>query len=182
MPTISDLEKHARIYVLSTNALSVAMKEQETELNQIKEKYADRIKSAVTDVALNHEVLCDLVATSPDLFKKPKTMIVHGLRLGFIKRKGKLILSLSQDAIVAKLKTLFGLGVDRYVKTTHKLKKGELSSLPADQLKKLGISVSATGDAVVVKFDESDSEKFVAALLAEARGQITPATESEEEN
>lgn len=72
--------------------------------------------------------------------------------------------------MIAKIKQLFSDQTDALIKTTEKPVRAALAALPADSLKKLGITVADTGDEPVIKSAIGDVEKLIAALV----GDIEP--------
>ena len=86
--TLTEIEKLAKELEDARLNLREALDELETEVSAIKKKFMPSIRRAVEKAADRHETLREAVGEAPDLFVKPKTVIFHGIRLGYRKSKG----------------------------------------------------------------------------------------------
>lgn len=146
--------------------LSERIRTLEDDINALKRKRLPGIKATVKEVMYKQDFLKSALEESRELFVKPKTMIFHGVKIGFQKSKGKI--SWADDAQVVKLiKKHLPDQADILIKTTEKPLKDALANLPAADLKRIGVTVEETGDAVVIKSTDSEIDKFVDALLKE---------------
>lgn len=122
------------------------------------------LRSAVAAVAQADADLRAVVELLPLLFLKPRSVVLHGIKLGYVKGKGKI--EWEDDLQVVKLiRRHFPEQLDVLVKTTEKPVKDALANLTVAELKRLGITVESTGDVVFVKDATSTVDKLVKALL-----------------
>lgn len=170
-----EIEQITKEYAAERTKLADRIRFLEDEINQLKRKRLPGIKNAVQVVAEKQENLKAALEDSRPLFVKPRTVVFHGIKIGFQKGKGKL--AWADDAVVVKLvKKHLPEQVDALIKTTEKPIRGALENLPAADLKKLGIVVNETGDQVVIKSTDSEIDKFVESLLKEDGLQNEEAT------
>ncbi|PKN71221.1 MAG: hypothetical protein CVU54_02020 [Deltaproteobacteria bacterium HGW-Deltaproteobacteria-12] len=161
-----DIEKLTKTFADARQLLADRVRGLEEELQTIKRRRMPGIRSAVNTVMEHHVELKAAVEESSSLFIRPKTIILHGVKVGFQKAKGKL--SWNDDAQVVRLiKKHFPDQEDILIKKTEKPSKDALMNLPAADLKKIGVTVNETGDQVVIKSTDSEIDKFVDALLKE---------------
>ena len=109
------------------------------------------------------------VQEHPELFEKPRTWALHGIKLGFQKGKGKVDWA-DDDQVIARINKRFGElspEVENCVEIVEKLKADALRELPTKDLAAIGVTVEGTGDVVVVKAVETATDKLVARLLKE---------------
>lgn len=164
MPTLIEIEKITKEYSDERQKLSERIRLLEDEINQLKRKRLPVIKNTVQAVMEKQEALKAALEDSRPLFEKPRTVVFHGVKVGFQKGKGKI--TWSDDAQVVRLiKKHFPDQVDVLIKTTEKPSKDALANLPTGDLKKLGIIVNETQDQIVIKSTDSEIDKFVDALL-----------------
>lgn len=161
---IGDIEVLAKAYADRRALLSERLTALERDLNAIKSKHMKELKRHVTLTAECQTELANAIDASPDLFDKPKTRILHGIKVGFRKGKGKI--EWEDDAqLVALIKKKFPDFADGLIITTEVPSATGLQDLDASELRKLGVTVEEAGEQVVVKAVDSDVEKLVKALL-----------------
>jgi hypothetical protein len=138
------------------------------ELNRrteaVKNSLLRDIKKAVQKTAERKSELQAAIDESRQLFDKPRTVVFHGVKVGLAKRKGKLEIE-DDDKVVALIKKHFEDLADVLIHTEEKPVKKALEQLSGADLKKLGITVGADTDAVVITPVDSEVEKIVSALL-----------------
>jgi hypothetical protein len=164
MFTLSEIEALTKDFSDARNVLVERVQNLNDEIEAAKRRLLPGIKKAVAAVSQKRSVLHSAVEDSADLFVKPRTVVFHGIKVGF--QKGKGAIEWDDDAQVVKLiRKHFPDQFDTLVKTTEKPVKGALENLSVQELKWLGVSVSETGDQVVIKATDSSVDKLVKALL-----------------
>ena len=159
-----EIDKLTKEFSTAREALSYRVRSLEAIITTIKQRRLPGIKSAVNAVMEAQAVLKAALEESRNLFIRPKTMIMHGVKIGFQKAKGKL--SWSDDEQVVKLiRKHFPEQADVLIKTKEVPSKDALANLTVAELKKLGVTISEDGAAVVIKSTDSEIDKFVEALL-----------------
>ena len=162
--TIGDIEVLAKSYADRRVLLAERLTALERDLNAIKSKHMKELKRHVALTAECQTDLANAIDGSPELFDKPKTRILHGIKVGFRKGKGKI--EWEDDAqLVALIKKKFPDFADDLIITTEVPSATGLQELDASELRKLGVTVEEAGEQVVVKAVDSDVEKLVKALL-----------------
>ena len=158
------IEKAAKTLRAARDLLTERATALQDEIDAITKRKLPGLRSAVAAVAQFDADLKAAIQTAPALFVKPRSVVLHGLKLGFQKGKGKI--DWEDDAQVVKLiRRHFPEQFDVLCKTTEKPIKAALDSLSTTELKKLGISVEGTGDVVFVKDSTASIDKLVKALL-----------------
>ncbi len=137
------------------------------EVTAIHRKYHMQLKSAVNQASAQKVALHTAIQSAPDLFEKPRTHIFHGVKVGYQKGKGTLEWE-DPDKVVAALRKMFGEDAIAYIRTTEVPDKKMLADMPVSELRKLSITVTDTGDQIVIKPTDSEIEKTVAVLLKDA--------------
>lgn len=166
MPTLSEIEKLTKAFADVRQQLAERVRSLEDEIMGLKRRRLPVIKNTVNAVIERQSHLKAALEDSKDLFVKPKTLIIHGVKVGFQKAKGKI--TWADDAQVVKLiKKHLPEQADVLIKTTEKPIKDALTNLPAADLKRIGVTVEETGDQPVIKATDSEIDKFVDGLLKE---------------
>jgi hypothetical protein len=167
MISLIDIEERARKYAGAREHLSGIVAALNEGIEELKRGHMKRLKKAVATAAEHHDALKALIEDAPDLFVKPRTVVFHGIKLGYQKGKGKIEWD-DPDQVVRLIKKHFPDQADVLVATTERPAKDALAQLTAAELKKLGISVTDGGDAVLIKPADSAVDKMVDALLRDA--------------
>lgn len=166
MATMFEIDKAAQDYSQAHDRLAAIMREVEAAITRIKRASMADLRKAVERAASRKTALRDLIDESREQFEKPRTRILHGVKLGLQKGKGKL--DWEDDELVVKLiKKNFPEQADTLIKTTEKPRKDGLNGLDVKDLRKIGVTAEETGDQIVVKPTDSEVDKLVDALLAE---------------
>lgn len=167
MTTLSAIELHAKQYADARANLAAIANALNDAMNALKKSELPRLRRAVARAAEAHDALKIQIEAAPELFAKPKTQTFHGIRVGYVKGKGKIEWD-DADRVVALIRKHFPDQADVLIATVEKPVKDALNGLTAAELKKLGISVTEGGEAVFIKAVDSAVAKMVDALLKDA--------------
>jgi hypothetical protein len=179
MATMAEIEQAAKEFSEAHAVLSGVCVQLQAELAAAKNKHLEALKKAVAVAKTKHSAVATLVQASPTLFKKPRSVVVHGVKLGYEKAPGKVVIENVLKTIKA-IKKLFPEQAKVLIKTTEKPVKKALSALSADDLKKLSVDVTKSGDVVFVVHAAAEVDKLVAAFLTD-ENQTAEAANDEDE-
>lgn len=167
MATLAEIEKLTKDYADARNKLVDTVTTLNDKIESLKRQYLPGIKAQVSIAKERKLLLSNAVEDSPSIFVKPRTIIFHGIKVGFEKGKGKIEWS-DDDQVIRLIEKHFPEQVDILIQTKKKPLKKALAQLSVAELKRLGVTVEETGDIVVIKPVDSDVDKFVEALLKDA--------------
>ena len=164
MATMQEIEQKALKLAAARDALAGAYTTCEESITEVRKRWRAEIIRKTAAFKAAADDMTASVAESPELFQKPRSVILHGIKAGFQKGKGKL--EWADDEQVCKLirKHQPDL-VSVLIKTTETPVKGALNELSAADLRRLGIEVEETGDVPFVKLADTEIAKMVKALL-----------------
>lgn len=165
--TLTEIEQHARAYADLRLVLSERVQALQAEIEAVKRRRLVGIKKAVAAVADRHDTLAAAIQAAPELFARPRTKVLAGIRVGFVKQKGKLVIS-DPDKTLSLIRRHCAEQADTLIKTTEKPIKKALEALSVAELKRIGVTVLDDGDRILIKASDSEVDKLVTALLAEA--------------
>jgi hypothetical protein len=168
--SLADIETRAKAYAQARQVLTERVQAMRMGIDAVQRDHLPGIKRALNKVAEVDSELRPLILQAPECFIKPKTVVLHGTQLGFEKGKGKLTFD-KPAKVVERIEKLMPLQVPTLIHTEKKPNKQALIKLPAGDLKKLGCTVSGTGEQVVVRPVDAEVDKMVAALLKSATGE-----------
>lgn len=166
--TLGEIEKLTKDYADARDSLSSTVRALEEKIEAIKNQYLPGIKRQVGIAAERRLNLKNAIEDSKDLFRRPRTVIFHGIKVGLQKGKGKIEFDKNEtERIVKLIEKHFPERAEDFIETKKTPIKKALNRLTVQELKKLGIEVEETNDAVVIKPTDSQIEKLVDRLLKE---------------
>lgn len=171
MTHMNRIEQQAKRYSEARQKVVDIVTNLQEAMDVLKKTEMPKLRRAIAAAAEQHDQLKALIEEAPELFAKPKTQTFHGIRLGFVKGKGKIEWE-DAEQVVRLIKKHFPEQADVLIVTTEKPAKDALNNLTAAELKKLGISVSEGGEAVFIKPTDSAVDKMVDALLKAATEEV----------
>ena len=168
--THEELQKRAAAVSLARDALAAIQREMNSELAAVTRRHEPYLRKACRALAAGENRMRELIASTPALFVKPRTHVVDGVKYGLQKAKGKM--TWSDDAqLCGRIDKLVDEGTlsdeqrGLLIVTTEKPVAKALEQLDAKVLKRLGVTVSADSDEVVLKSVDSAIDKAIATLL-----------------
>ena len=169
--TLAGIEALTSAYAQRLDALQSVMQELEDEIQFAKRRRLSVLRKRVSDVADIRLRLSAAIAATPSLFEKPRTRILHGIKIGL--QKGKGALTWQDDAkVCALIRKYYDDEIGVLIKTTEKPIKEGLERLTAAELQRLGVEQTKAGDQVVIKSAAGDIEKLVNALIGDELTEV----------
>lgn len=169
------IEKLTADYATARNALDATVRELLDEQEATKRRYMPAIKEVISAAANALTALEAEIKSNPSLFQKPKTQIISGIKVGYAKQKGKMVI-VSDAGTIKLIRKHLPDQEATLIKVAETPVKTALAGLSGSLLKKIGVTMEKATDAVVIKPISGDIEKLVDALLKAE----TPDTEPED--
>lgn len=160
---LNEMEASAKGYAELRSALAVVVQELNGKLEKLKQDQMPIIKRLVARAAEKHAELEAMIAENRELFAKPRTLTLHGIKCGLRKNEGSIEYA-DAEAVVAKIKEQLANPAG-FLHVTERPNKEALAGLPAGELKKLGCWICDTGDVIVIKPVDGEVERAVGALF-----------------
>lgn len=146
--------------------LAGAIHAMERTIARVTSEYMPSIRAQATAVAENRIQLVTLIDANRDLFTSPKTRTFSDIKVGLRKQPGRIGIP-DEAKTIALIQKHCPEQLDSLAPVKRTVSKEALEKLPADLLKKLSVEVVADKEEVLIKPQDSDVEKAVAALVAE---------------
>ncbi|MBV6478691.1 MAG: hypothetical protein HGGPFJEG_01448 [Ignavibacteria bacterium] len=166
MATLGEIDLLTKDYSDSYNKLSNKVQDLELELETVKRKHMRYIKDFANEALEKKSKLTAAIDESKNLFEKPKSIVLHGMKVGLQKGKGKITIP-DEEKTILLIKKNLAEQADLLIKTEEKIVKPALENLSAGDLKKVGLNLIESTDYVIIKPTGSDVDKIVNALLKE---------------
>lgn len=168
--TLEPLQKRAETLSKTRDVLSNLFKTLQSNIDTVKFGALPEIKRVARLITKQHTELQDLIAANPDLFVRPRTYIVDGLKFGMKKQPGKLEWA-DDDKLCERIHKLEKAGdieqavAELLITVTEKPVAKALEKLDGKLLKRLGVELTKDTDKAVIASVDSEVEKAVNALI-----------------
>lgn len=145
----------------------------ETELNKaitpIYELHRAGLDAAAEEEAAAHAELKALAEGGPQLFKKPRSIAVDGVKCGYRKAEDTLDWD-SDDLVITRIRAFPELAelAAVLIRTEESLNVSALQELDAKARRKIGVRLIEGIDQPFISFTDNDVEKMVKGILADA--------------
>ncbi|MCX7806862.1 MAG: hypothetical protein N3A38_16995, partial [Planctomycetota bacterium] len=153
--TLADIEKVTGAYAEQRARLAELVAELEGEIAALKRRRMPAIRAAAEEAARRREAVEEAVAAAPDLFVRPRSLIIRGIRVGFEKGRGRIEVP-DPEATIKRIKQRYPDEWVLYVHVRETPNKDALRSLPADELRRLGVHIEDAADRIVVRATDSE--------------------------
>lgn len=148
--------------------LAREIEELNVRIAELKRERQDKIKAAMRMYnQMDADLRAEIQKAPKTLFEKPRTRQLHGIKVGYTKQPGKLVLQFEDARTVELIEKHFPDRADVLVRVTKKPNVEALSELPAGDLKRIGAHVADAGDKLVVAATDTDIDKLIKALAGD---------------
>jgi hypothetical protein len=175
--TLEYLQKRASVLSQARDKLAELLGTMQAEIDTIKRGSLPAIRCAARQIAQQHNDLAALIAANPDLFAKPRTCVVDGLKFGLQKQKGGMAWG-DDEQLCMRIRKLADQGeisaeqADMCIRVKQTPVAAALDKLDARLIKRLGITVQADSDEPLIKSVDGEIEKAVNAVIREATKDV----------
>lgn len=164
--SMDQIEQQAERFAECREQLSQTCAQMHAEMNKVKAHYLSDMRRWAAAAHLERDHLYNAIEASPELFKKPKTKILHGIKCGYRKMPGQVKFD-DEETVINRITKALPNQAAALIKTKRTLDKTALQKLSAAELKKLGVSIVDVDDTMIAKPVDDEFQKVIDALLAE---------------
>lgn len=170
-PTHEKIDTLAKNYAQRRARVATLVSRMDEEIRAIHRRYRSDLNEALGTAEGALSALHVEIESNGQLFEKPRTWTLHGIKLGFQKGKGRVAFD-DEAKVIEKLKKRFGElspEVERCIEVAEKIDRDQLRDLDGKDLAAIGVTVENTGDVVFIKAVDSSVDKLVKVLLKEGQ-------------
>lgn len=162
--TFDKLQAQALHCAKALAVLNEKMQAAKEQIDKVQERYAPDIKRFAELAAVSVSLLEEVIAENPQLFVRPKTVTLYGMRCGYAKSKTSVDFE-DADEVVARIKKYLPEHAAVLIRSKETPVREALAQLPPSALKKLGVTLVGGEDVVVARPVDGQIDKSVVALL-----------------
>lgn len=164
--TLDDVLKHARAYARARETLQTIVDQIHDEQRRAVRHHRRRLADAVARTSAARDVLSAAVDGNHGLFEKPRTQTADGITFGLRKQPGAVTMA-DEAKVVARIRKHLPEREADLVQVKETVVKAAVKKLSARDLARIGVSLGAAEDEVVIKAATDDLDKLVAALMGD---------------
>lgn len=162
------IEAKAEAYARDREELASITTALQAVIDEARRRAMPEIREAVRNAAESRDRLRAMIEAAPELFHKPRTRVIAGVKLGYQKQKGKVEFD-DEGKVIERIHAQLPKDqAELLIRKRESVHKPAVYDLTAGDLKRLGIRITDDCDEVVIKPTDSEVDKLVAALLDEA--------------
>jgi hypothetical protein len=166
--TIQDIEQNCRDLAELRGKLRRKYEARQKAMNAIAAEHDAQIRNLQIECDHTRATLLAGLAEGRELFLKRKTQVFHGITVGFVKDRDKVIAP-DEAILVQRIeKMLPAAQAETLLDRSVRVIKDAFTHLPADLFQKLGCSVVTGADRPVVRANDDDIESLVQKSIGEA--------------
>ena len=162
--TLDDVATLARAYADTREALETVAEEIEHERRHAVRRRMRALKARVAEASAAKEALRVAIKAAPELFAKPRTRALEGVKVGYRKMPGRFEIA---DEGFAIRRVRLAEREDEFIRVKESIDRAALKRLTVRELAQIGVSLVEPDDEVVIATAPSDLDKLVDALLAD---------------
>lgn len=141
----------------------------DNEQRAVLAKHRADLRAAYGKTAGAQAALQAVVQEHPECFVKPRTLVLHGVKFGFQKGAGRLMINDEAKTITLIRKQLDEAQAAILIKVVESINKKAAGNLTASELKKIGMHIEEAGDRVVLSYVDGALDELLNRLLADAK-------------
>lgn len=170
-PLMTTLHEAAQALALAHRELTLRAQAQEADIAAamapIMARHRPGIDAAAAEKAAAQDTLTKLVQANPQLFCRPRSITVDGVKAGYRKEPDALDWD-DEQVVIARIQALLPDQVDLLIRSQSSLVADALPQLDAAVLRQIGVRQVSGSDQAFVSIGDSDVDKLVKAILADA--------------
>ena len=160
MATMNRINRLVEAYSKCLDRVSIKVIRYKAKLAKLEFWARDEIGPLYMELKKAKDKLEDAIATSGDLFVKPRTQTAHNIKFGVQQSKTTLTWDNEEELLIA-IKKKFPTLISTLIKREEKPVVNALMQLPKSDLKRLPLKVVEGEDYVVVKPADNEIEKLI---------------------
>lgn len=165
MSGMEEIERLASEYARRRTYLRERIEQAQAEVDAVKRRHHAILRRRIDAAANARGDLLAALSDAPELFRKPKTRLLHGIKVGWRKRPGKIEVEDEAATIAAIKRKLGDDATENLIQVIEKLDRRGLRNLSARDLMRIGaVAVEAVDEPIAIPAD-SGIDKLVDALL-----------------
>lgn len=164
MTQLTDLEPSAKALADARAKVAEIVTDLNAGIDALKRDHMPALKRAIARAAEKHDQLKTMIEANPQLFLRPKTTVLHGVKIGYAKGKGGISFD-DADQVLKLIRKHLPEQADVLIITKEAPARDAIAQLSAADLKRIGCTVVNTGEQVVIKPADSEVDKLVDAML-----------------
>ena len=161
--TLNELTTLCKNYSKARDALDELSGELRIERQRVVRKRMRGLRTRVADVSAAKDALMQAIKASPEVFERPRSRSVEGIKIGFRKKPGTL--NYNPPRSIRLIREQIPEQAEALIQIKESIVASAVKNLDAGTLARIGISMTGVDDEPFITVAKSDLDKLVDALL-----------------
>ena len=167
MDQLKNIEKLCIQYAAARDALAEVSGEIKEERRKIVRARLRSLRARASAVSDFRAQLMEAIGEAREVFKKPRTRVLHGVKVGWRKQPGRISYS-SAPFVIEKIRKKIPDRAPDLIRIRESLHSESLRKMSARELAAIGVAVEAIDDEIVVSHPADLIDQLVDVLIGEA--------------
>ena len=164
-PLVSSLEAAARAFAVAHGRLTERVRRLTARVDELQHQATPEIKARADELTAAAGTLRAAIEDNPRAFVRPKTRVIAGVKVGFRKMRGQ-VSFVDEGKVIERIRARLPTEqAYMLIRVRESVDKTALADLELTDLRRIGVSVTADEDVVVIDAGEKDVARFVRALI-----------------
>lgn len=165
MTDLTDIDRLTEAYADTRATLSDRVAVLRAELDALTRRELPDIRAAQAAAQDARDKLRAAIEAAPELFAKPRTRTLHGVRVGWMTGKARVEVDDEADTIARIRRLLPEAQAELLIRVKESVDRNAVGDLTTADLKRLRIRVQPGAEAIVIKPQDGQLDKLIKALL-----------------
>ena len=163
--TLEGIAELCKTYTAARERLADTTEDIRADQRRALRRRLHHLKARVAEVSVARDRLREAIAENPELFERPRTRALEGVKVGYRKQPGRI--ECDEERAIARIRKLQPDREADLVRVRESLVRSALKNLDAKTLASIGVTVVEVDDQIVIAAANDDLDKLVDALLSE---------------
>ena len=163
--TLDEIERLASEYARRRTYLRERIEQAQAEVDAVKRRHHVILRRRIDAATNARGDLLAALGEAAEMFRKPRTRLLHGIKVGWRKRPGRIEIEDEAATIAAIKRKLSEDAAEDLIQVRERLDRRGLRNLSARDLMRIGAVAAADSDEPIAIPADSEIDKLVDALL-----------------
>lgn len=174
--SLEEIAALARAYADARRELADKVEQVRAARRKATRPHRRGLSARTADTSGARDELRAAIRANPDLFAKPRTRTLEGVKVGYRKQPGKIVAD--ETRAIARIRKLFPEREAELVRVKESLDRAAVRKLDARSMAAIGVSIADVDDEIVIATASDDIDRLVEAMLDELETEDAAGCES----
>ncbi len=162
--SLEEIERLCRSYAKARDALADLTEQIREERRKVIRPRMRSLRSKAAEALESRDRLQEAILSAPHLFTAPRTRTMHGVKVGYLKQRGRADYANEAD-VISRIRERLPEREPLLIRVKETLNLNGLRDLDARQMAAIGVTITDVDDKWVISTAKDDLDRIVDALI-----------------